>query len=76
MPLVTMTEEENNEYTNIMTDIDVYREEMRFKFITGQEPIENLDQYFEQLKSMNIERAIEIQQAAYERYKERVAAAQ
>lgn len=76
MPLVTMTEEENNEYTNIMTDIDVYREEMRFKFITGQEPIENLDQYFEQLKSMNIERAIEIQQAAYDRYKERVAAAQ
>ena len=71
MPLVTMTEEENKEYTNIMTDIDVYREEMLFKFVTGQEPIENLNQYFEKLKSMNIERAIQIQQAAYDRYKKR-----
>ncbi len=75
MPLVTMTEEENKEYTAIMTDIDVYREEMLFKFITGQEPIEKLDQYFEQLKSMKIERAIQIQQAAYDRYKKREAAA-
>lgn len=47
-----MTEEENKEYTGIMTDIDVYREEMLFKFITGQEPIEKLDQYFVQLKNM------------------------
>lgn len=71
MPLVTMTEEENKEYTGIMTDIDVYREEMLFKFITGQEPIEKLDQYFVQLKNMNIERAIQIQQEAYNRYKKR-----
>ncbi len=75
LPLTTMTNEENEEYTDIMTDIDVYREEMLFKFITGQEPIENLNQYFEQLKSMNIERAIEIQQAAYDRYKNRLDAA-
>ncbi len=68
MPLVVMTEEENEEYSNIMKDVDVFREEKLAKIITGQESLDTLDSYFETLKSLNIERAIELKQQAYDRY--------
>lgn len=68
LPLLSLTTEESTELNNIMQDINVYREEKLFKFISGDEPLSNLDQYFEQLKSLNIERAIEINQAAYDRF--------
>lgn len=71
LPLLSLTTEENTELNNIMQDINVYREEKLFKFISGDEPLTNLDQYFAQLKSMGIERAIEIQQTAYDRFMNR-----
>jgi putative aldouronate transport system substrate-binding protein len=38
------------------------------QFITGQKPMTEYDAFVEQLKSMNIDRCIEIQQAALDRY--------
>lgn len=71
LPLLSLTTEENTELNDIMQDINVYREEKLFKFISGDEPLSNLDQYFEQMKSLGIERALEIQQAAYDRFMNR-----
>ena len=54
-----------------MTDINTYRTEMTYKFITGQESLDNFDAFVEQIKSQDIEDAIEIQQAALDRYNAR-----
>lgn len=65
---VSLTPEESKEYNNIMVDIDTYKEEMTLKFIMGQEPLSKFDEYVNTIKGMNIDRAIEIQQAALDRY--------
>ena len=68
LPNAPMTEEENKEYAKIMKDIDTYVEEVMFKTITGKLALEDLDTYYAELKSRGIERAIELQQIAYDRY--------
>lgn len=68
MPLSPLTQEENKEYTKIMQDIDTYRQEVMYKTIAGKSSLEEFDGYFEEMKKRGIERAIEIRQAAYDRY--------
>lgn len=68
MPRVTPTSEESSEVANIMNEVNTYVDEMFLKFIMGVEPIENFDEFVQQLKKLNIDRAIEIRQAALERY--------
>ncbi len=64
----SMTAEETEEYNQIMGDINTYVSEYKLKFILGTESLDNFDTFRENLKSMNIERAIEIQQAMYDRF--------
>lgn len=71
MPAVTPTQEESSEFASIMNDVDTYKDTMVDKFIMGEEPLSQFDEYVETLKGMGIERAIEIQQAALERYNNR-----
>ena len=71
MPLITPTAEESADLARIMTDIETYRTEMTYKFITGQESLDNFDAFVEQIKSQGIDDAIEIQQAALDRYNAR-----
>lgn len=71
LPMTTMTLEESKEYSSIMSDINTYVGENRIKFIMGVEPMENFDNFVEQIRKMNIERAIEIQQSALDRYNKR-----
>ena len=68
LPRIMMTMEESEDFKTVMTDITTLVEEQSMKFIMGVEPLENLDKFIEEIKSMNIEKAIEIQQAALERY--------
>lgn len=68
MPPLTMTAEEAQEYNSLMTDIQTYLDEFKLKFIMGTESLENYPHFVENIQKMNIDRAIEIQQAAYERY--------
>lgn len=68
LPYVTYTAEENREYSNIMADVDTYRQEMFYAIVTGTKSLDDLPTYYETMKSMGIERAIEINQAAYDRY--------
>lgn len=68
---VSHTTEEAKELANIMVDINTYRDEMTLKFIMGQEPISKFDDFVATIKGMNIDRAIEIKNAALERYNNR-----
>ena len=70
-PPLALSAEETQEYSAIMTDIKTYADEFKLKFIMGTEPLENFPQYVENIKNMNLDRAIEIQQAAYDRFCER-----
>lgn len=68
MPPITLTAEEGVEYSNVMGDISTYVDEMRLKFIMGVEPLDKFEDYVQQIKKMNLQRAIEIQQTALDRY--------
>ena len=67
-PDVSYTAEEYEELTEIDDAVQTYMFEMVYKFVSGQEALENLDKYFNQLGQLGIERAIAIRQRAYERY--------
>lgn len=71
MPMVTRTAEEARRYSSIMTDLNVYHEEMMLRFIMGSASLDEFDTYVSTLKSMGIEEVLEIQQAAYERFLQR-----
>jgi putative aldouronate transport system substrate-binding protein len=64
---ISMTEQETEEYTRIMVDIDAYAVEMKLKFIIGAEPLSHFDDYIKRLNDMKFQRAKEIIQAAYNR---------
>ncbi|MDR1059650.1 MAG: extracellular solute-binding protein [Clostridiales bacterium] len=68
IPKFAMTPEESDEYATLWTDIKPYVDEMLLKFIMGVEPVSNYEAFVDMLNSMGIQRAIEIQQAGYDRY--------
>ena len=71
-PLVSFTDDEAKEKTNLETAISTYVQESSMKFLIGDMDIEtDYDEFINTLKSMQIERLIEIYQTAYDRYKAR-----
>jgi len=68
LPLITLNPDEGMEFAQIMTDINSHRDEMVARFIIGAEPLENFDAFINTIRNMNIDRAIEIQQAALDRF--------
>lgn len=68
LPPITLTAEEGAEFAKIMGDVGTYVDEMVLKFIIGVEPLDKYDQFLSQINGMNIARAIELQQAALDRY--------
>jgi putative aldouronate transport system substrate-binding protein len=71
LPPLTLTNEESARMTAILTDVGTYRDEMFDKFVMGVEPLDNFDKFVKTIEGMGIHEAIEIQQAAYERYLKR-----
>lgn len=71
IPPVNLTSEEAKEFSKIMNDADTYKNEMFVKFIMGTEPLSNFDKFTTQVKKFNIEKAIQIEQDALNRYKSR-----
>ena len=63
-----LTTEENEEYAAIMADIHTYMEEHLTKFITGDESLDDFDEFVENIESMDLARCIELKQAALDRY--------
>ncbi len=69
-PAFTYTAEENDRIAVLETDLQKYVEEMQAGFITGENDFSEWDAYVETVKNMGYDEYMEIQQAAYERYKE------
>ncbi|HHY82946.1 MAG TPA: extracellular solute-binding protein [Clostridiales bacterium] len=67
-PRVLASKEETDTYASIMADITTYKDEMVIRFIRGQEPLDNFDQYVKSIQGMGIEEAIAIKQRQYDRY--------
>ncbi|XGA09378.1 hypothetical protein ABU162_16300 [Paenibacillus thiaminolyticus] len=71
LPPLTRKSDESSAYASIMADIDTYKSEMFNKFVMGAEPLDRFDAYVETIQSMGIEQAIQIQQAALDRFNKR-----
>jgi putative aldouronate transport system substrate-binding protein len=71
LPPITPTPAESSELAKIMTDVNTLVDEMTLKIILGSEPLENYDKYMDKLKSLKLDRAVEIQKAALDRYNKR-----
>lgn len=66
-----MNTEESSEFQSLYADIKTYVEESTVGMIMGTMPLDQFDDFVEQLKAMGIERVIEIEQAALDRYNAR-----
>lgn len=71
VPPITPTAEESKEFSTIMNEINTYRDEMTLKFIFGTESLDQFDQYVKTIENMGLNRALEIQNAALDRYNSR-----
>lgn len=71
LPPITNTAEEGDEIMSMMGDIETLVAEQTVKFIMGVEPMENYDAFVEQIKSMGIDRVLELKQAALDRFNAR-----
>lgn len=66
------SEADASEYSKLIGDIDTYVGEMTIKYITGLESLDTFEtEYLETLKSMGVDRAIELQQEALDDFNAR-----
>lgn len=68
IPMLTPTLEESEEAATLNTEITTYVEEMVLKFVQGAEPLSKYDDFVAGLKKLNLDRYLELQQIAYDRY--------
>lgn len=71
LPRVSYTEEESAELASLTTEVSTFVAENQLKFILGEEDLANFDQFQEQIKTLGVERMLEIVQAAVDRYNAR-----
>lgn len=71
MPGIVMTAEENDEFSDIMADVKTYVSECTLKFIRNEMSLDEWDSFKDNIKKMNIDKALEIQQAAVDRFNNR-----
>lgn len=70
-PTVSRTASENEIYSETMPDIETYWAEHVTKYIIGLEDLSTYDQFIENIWAMNLQEAIDVQQAAYDRFMNR-----
>jgi putative aldouronate transport system substrate-binding protein len=70
-PGVSYTSEESARRADLQTALGTYVDEMKMKFLTGQEPLSGFDAFVNQLNRLGLPELIQITQAAYDRYLER-----
>lgn len=71
LPRITISAANNAEYATLRNDIQTYRDEMTIDFIKGNRSLDEFDSYMSTLKSMGIERLIEIYSEAVAEYNSR-----
>ncbi|MEF2292095.1 extracellular solute-binding protein [Virgibacillus dokdonensis] len=69
-PSFTYTAEENEELSILRTNLEKYVNEMQAAFITGEKDFSEWESYVETVENMNVDKYMEIQKQAYDRYKE------
>ena len=60
--------EETAEYSDIFSDLSTYIEENLLSFVTGSKSLDEYDEFIETVKSMNLERVVELKQSALDRF--------
>ena len=65
---ITYDEDASLRKAELMADINTYVNEMVLKFITGVEPLENFDNYVQNVKNMNIDEVLDIITNGYTAY--------
>jgi len=70
LPTLNLTTDESSEYTLIVSDICSFVDEQSLKWMVGEEELtdEAWNEYVAQVESMNLGRAVEIYQTAYDRF--------
>ena len=64
-----MPSEHLDEYNKILAEINTFFSEIQVEYITGQRSLDNFEKdYLETLKSLKVDRLIELQQRAYDAY--------
>ena len=71
IPPITPNAEESKEIARIMTEVNTYRDECTLKFILGTMDMSEWDNYVSTIKSMGIDKVLEMENAALERYNAR-----
>ncbi|MCL2833575.1 MAG: extracellular solute-binding protein [Treponema sp.] len=71
LPPLTPTPAESQEQARIMNEINTYVNEMVTKYILGTENLGTFDTFTAQVRRMGIDRVLEIQNAALDRYNKR-----
>jgi putative aldouronate transport system substrate-binding protein len=66
--LLSFTAEEGNTNATIMSDINIYVDEMTLRFIRGEEPLSNWDAYVRNVRNMGLDTVVRNYQTAYDRY--------
>ena len=64
----TLSSEESEESSQLLSDISTYVTENVTKFIVGQRSMAEYEDFLADIEAMNIGRVIELYQAAYDRY--------
>ena len=68
LPSVTLSEDDLNTRTEIMSDIETYVNEMTLKFITGEASLDEFDSFVEQVWDSGLQEVLDIMNAAYADY--------
>jgi ABC-type sugar transport system, periplasmic component len=71
LPPISPTAEESTEFAKIMNEVNTLVDETTIKIILGTDSMDAYDKFLTKLESLNIDRAIEIYQAALDRYNAR-----
>ncbi len=64
----TMTPDESSEWSNIFDDISTYVSENVGAFVVGDKDMADWDKFVDQIKELNIDRCIELEQNALDRF--------
>ena len=71
IPPIIPTVEESSEQAKLLGEITTIRDEWTLKFIRGDISFDQWDNYVKTIKDLGIDRVLEIQNAALERYNSR-----
>ncbi len=71
MPLISISENEYEEYSRIYAAVMDYIDQAFAEFVMGVRSLDTFEEYVDGLRDLGLDRMLEIQQAAYERYQKK-----